>query len=517
MSTRTDTVDLANLEPAVVWRLFASIAATPRPSKHEERIRRHIRAVAERQKLQVHEDSIGNLVIDVPARRGYERVSPIVLQAHLDMVCVKDGRSDHDFDREPIKVRIADDAGGDGLVVRADGTTLGADNGIGIAMALAVAQTPDVVHGPLELLFTVDEEAGMTGAKALGPQSFRGRRMLNLDSEEDDALYIGCAGGCDSTLSWDLAVGQPDGNGESCRVAVTGLRGGHSGGDIHENRANAIKLLVRTLQRAQVGEFGITALSGGSLRNAIPREASATVYGPAGLGEALQVAAEQVRSEAADDSAEHSASIQIEGVPTCDLSAGLSAEDTRRIIDCLAGLPHGVLGMHPKIDGLVETSNNLATVSMCDRLPGLSLTPHVHREKAGPTAGMRVDVGTLSRSSSASRLGATLDQIAALGRLAGATVETTNEYAGWEPDVDSPLLATCQRVYEQLFDDSPKVAAIHAGLECGIIAKQVGNVDAVSFGPRIEGAHSPEERVYVSSVQKSWKYLLSVLAELAQG
>ncbi|MHC4698124.1 MAG: beta-Ala-His dipeptidase [Planctomycetota bacterium] len=501
MSSRTDTVDLAGLEPAVVWRLFAGIAATPNPSKREEPIRRHVRALAEKQGLQVREDSSGNLVIDVPAREGLERVGPTVLQAHLDMVCVKEATSDHDFDRDPIRVRVADDAGGDGVVVRADDTTLGADNGIGIAMALAVAQTPDAVHGPLELLFTVDEEAGMTGAKALEPQSFRARRLLNLDSEEDDALYIGCAGGCDSTLSWDLAVGPPDGHGECCRVAVSGLRGGHSGGDIHENRGNAIKLLVQTLQRAEVESFQVAELSGGSLRNAIPREASATVHGAVGLRAALQAAAEQVRSEAVSDSAEDNVSILVEEVPTCDASAVLSAKDTRRIIDCVAALPHGVLGMHPEVDALVETSNNVATVSS-------------HVLDSG--AGMHVEVGTLSRSSSASWLHATLDQIAAISRLAGATVETANEYPGWEPNVDSPLLATCQRVYERLFGAPPKVAAVHAGLECGIIAKCVGNMDAVSFGPRIEGAHSPEERVYVSSVQKSWKYLLTVLAELAQ-
>ncbi len=501
MSTPAHTNDLEALAPTHVWRLFAGIADIPRPSKREQLIRRHIRTLAEKQGLEVGEDAIGNLVIDVPATPGNERVPPTVLQAHVDMVCVKDGVSDHDFDREPIRLRVVEDADGRGLVVRATGTTLGADNGIGVAMALAVAQTPDAVHGPLELLFTVDEEAGMTGAKALGPESFRGRRMLNLDSEEDDALYIGCAGGCDSTLSWDLAAEPWDGRGESCRIAVTGLRGGHSGGDIHENRANAIKLLVRTLQRAKVERFQVGTLTGGSLRNVIPQNASAIVCGPVGLGQALQTAAEQVRAEAVHDSAEGGASITIGDVSGRDAGTLPGAKDTRRIIDAIAGLPHGVLGMHTKISGLVETSNNVATVT-CD---------------VSPDGGsLHIQVGTLSRSSSASWLQVTLEQIAAVGRAAGASVETANEYPSWEPDMDSPVLAACRRVYEQLFGDEPKVAAIHAGLECGIIGEQVGDMDMVSFGPRIDGAHSPEECVYVSSVQKSWKYLLAVLADLTR-
>jgi len=501
MSAKDNATDIGTLEPTAVWRFFAGIAATPRPSKKEERIRQHIKTVATDLGLSVREDSVGNQVIDVPATPGFENVPITVLQAHLDMVCVKDGDGDHDFDRDPIALQVVEDPKGAGQIVCADRTTLGADNGIGVAMALAAASSPEVTHGPLELLFTVDEEAGMSGAKALTSQSFKGRRLLNLDSEEDDALYIGCAGGCDTNLSFECALHPPDDGGEWCRVAVSGLRGGHSGGDIHENRANAIKLLVRTLQRAEPNRLRIATIRGGSLRNAIPREAEAIVWGPAGVRKALLSVAEQVRGEAIDASAEHNASIRVGEVANGDVRGLLGAEDTQRLLDALAALPYGVLGMHPKVEGLVETSNNVGTVSTTDASDGRSV--HVRAE-------------TLSRSSSASQLQSTLDQIAAIGRLGGACVETGNEYPGWEPDLDSPVLATCRRVYEGLFGEPPNVTAIHAGLECGIIGKLVGGMDTISFGPRITGAHSPEECVYVSSVQKSWKYLTAVLAELAR-
>ena len=321
MSGKTDPTDITKLEPTNVWQLFAGIAATPRPSKKERRIVEHVRAVAEQHGLTVREDSAGNLVIGVPATSGYEKAPITVLQGHLDMVCVQNSGTGHDFENEPIGLKIVEDPAGGGLVVRADGTTLGADNGIGVAMALAAALSPDVVHGPLELLCTVDEEEGMTGAKELGPQSFRGRRMLNLDSEEDDVLYIGCAGGCDATLSWEFALAPASGDVESCRIAVSGLRGGHSGGDIHENRGNAIRLLARALQRMDRDTLRVATINGGNLRNAIPREAEAVVSGPAGLRGALQTAAEQVRGEAVSESAEPNVKITVNQVAGTDVSA----------------------------------------------------------------------------------------------------------------------------------------------------------------------------------------------------
>ncbi len=501
MNVQSELAAIESLEPVLVWRLFAGMAGVPRPSKKEERIREHVRAVAEENSLKVRQDQIGNLLIEVPASPGHESAPITVLQGHLDMVCEKNTDTEHDFDRDPIRLILEDDAQEKEQIVRADGTTLGADNGIGVALALAAALSPDVVHGPLELLCTTDEEAGMTGAKDLAPGFFNGRRLLNLDSEEDDAIYIGCAGGCDTTLEWDLDTRPPASKMEACRIVVQGLCGGHSGGDIHKNRGNANKLLARTLLACRSDELQLASFSGGSLRNAIPREAAAVLVGPAGTLDMLKKFAAAVQDQAAQESAEDDPVIRAEQVPTGEAPAVISAQDTQRVLAALAALPHGVLGMHPEIDGLVETSNNVATVTTSLNEPGNS---------------MQVAIGALSRSSSATQIHVTLRQIEAVGKLAGAKVTTANPYPGWVPNADSPVLGICRKTYERLFGESPNVTAIHAGLECGIIGDRVGGLDAVSFGPRITGAHSPDERVYVASVQKVWKYLCAVLAELAK-
>jgi len=490
------TANLEQLEPKLVWQLFRGMAAVPRPSKQEEKIRAHLRGVVERAGLSFREDGVGNLVIDVPASPGHEGAPITVLQAHVDMVCEKNSNIEHDFDNEGIHLLLDTDAKGE-QIVRANGTTLGADNGIGVAMALAAAMDADVVHGPLELLFTTDEEAGMTGAKALTPKSFKGRLLLNLDSEEDDALYIGCAGGCDTNLTWLLPT-ETAGGAEAARVTVSGLRGGHSGGDIHENRANAIKVLTGVLLGAGVRGLRLAEASGGSKRNAIPREAHAVVCGPAGTIDALRRTARDLQPLVAEESREKTASVTVDSVaaPPC----ALCESDSARLLSAFSALPNGVLGMSPAVPGLVQTSNNVSTMSL---------------SSTGQDKPCRIEVGCLSRSSSAYWNGVTLQQIAAAGRLSGADVATDNEYPGWEPNIDSQSLATVRRVYEKLFGETPKVAAIHAGLECGIIGERVGQMDMVSFGPRIEGAHSPDERVYPASVAKSWKLLKAVLQELS--
>jgi dipeptidase D len=502
MSVPTNSAAIRALEPMPVWRLFADISAVPRPSKREDRIRRHVRRVAEENGLKARQDGAGNLLIEVPPSPGCAAAPTTVLQGHLDMVCEKNAGTTHDFEHEPIRLLVESDPQDGQQIIRADGTTLGADNGIGVALALAAAFSPEVVHGPLELLFTFDEEAGMTGAKALSPDFFRGRRMLNLDSEEDDSLYIGCAGGCDTSLTWVFRVRSAAQRAELCRVTVAGLCGGHSGGDIHKHRGNAIKLLTRTLLAGGGDKLRLAEFNGGSKHNAIPREAAAVVAGPRGTREALQRAAVLVREQAARESAEDHPDIVVEPTASKSVPAVLSAADTARLLEVLAALPHGVLSMHPQIGGLVETSNNVATIA-------------TRLDDGGPS--LHVAVGTLSRSSSATQLHVTLRQIEAVGRLAGGNVTTSNEYPGWAPNVNSPVLASCRKVYEALFGAPPKVTAIHAGLECGIIGDRVGGMDAVSFGPRITGAHSPDERVYVASVQKVWKYLRAVLGELAKG
>ncbi|MBX3393902.1 MAG: beta-Ala-His dipeptidase [Phycisphaerae bacterium] len=488
---------VAALEPQVVWSIFAEMTAIPRPSKQEDKIREHVKQFATRHGLAVKQEPIGNLVISAPATPGREAAALTVLQAHLDMVCEKNRDTKFDWEQDPLPVKVDTDKKTGKAIVVSEGTTLGADNGIGVAMALAVAASKDVSHGPLEILLTIDEEAGMSGAKALTPESFRGRRLINLDSEEDDALYIGCAGGCDTNLTWKFAASPAESSSEVCRLVVEGLRGGHSGCDIHEGRANAIRLLARTLTGTNIAGIRLGEVVGGSKRNAIPREAHALVSGATGLRKALEEAAKIVRDECAAESFEPDIRICVEHVPRGDAGDFVPANDSRRLLQAIVALPSGVIAMHPRVPGLVQTSNNISTIEF----------------RSGEKEASYI-VGLLSRSSSDSMLEFTKCQLASIGRLSGAEITNANQYPGWEPNPDSPLLATCKRIYEHLFQTPPKVSAIHAGLETGIIGKLVGNVDMVSLGPTIQGAHSPEERVFIESVGKSWKLLTAILKEL---
>ncbi|HNO76445.1 MAG TPA: aminoacyl-histidine dipeptidase [Phycisphaerae bacterium] len=497
MSADRASADLTQLEPKSVWRFFAGLTGVPRPSKNEARIQKHVLDLAESFGFKSKRDASGNIVITVPATPGCESAPITVLQGHLDMVCEKNAGVEQDFDNDPIRTIIAEDD--EGLkIVRADGTTLGADNGIGVSLALAAATDPEVVHGPLELLFTSDEEEGMTGAKALAPDSFEGRRLINLDSEEDDALYIGCAGGRDTNLTWRFETSATPADAECLRVSVSGLRGGHSGGDIHEGRASANRLIVRTLLHA--ADVQVASINGGSKRNAIARESSAVVCGPAGTMKALEEAAKKVATESTAESFEKNIRIEVTKVADGECGAVVSKDDTARLLAALMAVPHGVMGMHPKIPELVQSSNNISTIKSV--VDGRAVT---------------VDVGMLTRSSSDSRKEVALSQIVSVGKLSGAKVSHANDYPGWEPNPDSALLRTCSRIYTELFKEEPKVAAIHAGLECGIIGERVGKMDTISFGPRIEGAHSPDEQVWIESVGKIWSYLKAVLAELSKG
>lgn len=487
--------DITQLEPKAVWEIFAGLTQVPRPSKKEAAIQKHVCALAEKHGFEYKHEPVGNIIIKVPATPGHESAPITVIQGHLDMVPEKNRGTQHDFEKDPIRTVLDKDKELGLDIVRADGTTLGADNGMGVAMAFAAAISKDVVHGPLELLYTCDEEAGMTGAKALKPDSFEGRRLINLDAEEDDFVYIGCAGGCDSNLTWSFPTKEL--NGASVRrVTVRGLRGGHSGGDIHEGRGNAIKLLVRTLKRAGSG-VRLVEFEGGSMRNAIPREAHAVVAIPEANEKALADAAAALQAEGIGESYESGLTI---GVEDATADAAISADDTRRWLDAMSAIPDGVMGMHPKVPELVQTSNNNSTVQFerkADRL--------------------KLKLGTLTRSSSDSRIEVAKDQIASVAVMSAAELETGNQYPGWEPNPSSALLETVRSQYMQLFNEEPTVAAIHAGLECGIIGQRVGSMDMVSFGPTIRGAHSPDERVYIASVAKSYKLLKAVLGVLAKG
>jgi len=500
MSAQSQPSPLESLEPTSVWRFFAAMAAVPRPSKYEEEIQAHVLATAEELGFAARRDGAGNIVIEVPAAPGCEHVPLTVLQGHLDIVGEKNAETNHDFERDPIRPVIDLDRETGEQIVRAEGTTLGADNGIGVAMALAAATSPDVVHGPLEILCTSNEEMGMTGAQALDASFFKGRRLLNLDSEEDDAIYIGCAGGTDVELIWEPATAAPPSGAEICRVSVAGLRGGHSGDNINLNRANAIKLLVQTLCAEPDTPLQLVELDGGSKRNAIPREATAVVAGPAGTIDALRKAAEEARARAVRSNGEANCRVSVEEERESGAIAAASPEATHQLLTGLIVVPNGVLAVVPEMPGLVQSSNNISTVV-------------TSRPSGG---GLRVHVGCLARSSSADELPLIVRQVAAAGRLAGAEVEIGNAYPGWQPNLDSALLATARRVYEELFSESPRIAAIHAGLECGIIGQRIGEIDTISIGPRIDGAHSPDERVYVKSVEKSYRYLIALLAELAR-
>ncbi len=482
---------LSALEPRSIWTHFAGIAGVPRPSKHEERIVAWVEDLAREHGWEVRKDDTGNLVLAVPATPGHEGAPTVVIQGHLDMVCEKNKDTEHDFMNEPIRTRI------DGDWVYGTGTTLGADNGIGVAAGLAAATDPDVVHGPLELLLTLDEETGLTGAKNLDAAMITGRTLLNLDSEEDGVIYVGCAGGADVHLSLPATHEARAAGLEPYLLEITGLRGGHSGLNIGENRGNAVVLLARILHAAIEAEvpFQISRVVGGDKHNAIPREAEAIVWldGDARkrLDGIVACMLEGYRDElkGVDDGlAIRLRSTEDDGVAVLNLDA------RNRLVRLLMALPHGVLAMSRDIDGLVETSSNLAAV----RHDGSTVT-----------------ILTSSRSSVASALRSVLDGIVASGKLAGFDVEVEVGYPGWKPDLASPVLAIVRDVYTELWGKPAEVTAIHAGLECGLIGERLPGMDMVSFGPQIEGAHSPEERVQVSSVARFWDALKEVLARLA--
>jgi len=485
------------LQPRETWAFFAGLSAIPRPSKKEERVRAWVKSEARARGFDIREDGIGNLAIRVPASPGHETAPVVVLQGHLDMVCEKNNDSTHDFDRDPIQLVVDRDRASGRTIVRARGTTLGADNGIGVALAWGAAVAADVVHGPLELLLTVDEEAGMGGANALKDDFVQGRILLNLDCE-DVALYVGCAGGCDVTLRWPVQTRPLASEISLARVAVSGLRGGHSGVDIHENRGNAVRLLARVLLEDGVPSPQLVEIAGGGRRNALAREASALVAGGPDLASALTRAAERAEREWRAGT-EPGCRISVEApavTPESGRAGGLRAmetADTTRILRALLALPHGVLAVNPEMPGLVQTSNNVASIALDSKT---------------------ITVCCMTRGSSMAQLLDAVRQIRATGLLAQAEIQAGNAYPGWQPNLASPLLATCRRVHQEAFGAEARILSIHAGLECGIIGDRIPGMDMVSFGPEIKGAHSPDEHVFVDSVERTWGFLVHLLRAL---
>lgn len=481
---------VAELQPQELWKHFDEILKIPRGSKNEQKMREYVIGVAQKHGLSYQQDKVGNVVVRKPATPGRETAPAVVLQSHLDMVNDKNTDVQHDFDKDPIIPQR------DGDYMKATGTTLGSDNGIGVASALALLEAKDLVHGPLELLFTIDEETGLNGATDLAKDMLTAKRLINLDTEEEGALYVGCAGGAGTDITLALNSTKPPKELAAVDVKLTGLHGGHSGVDIHLQRGNATKLLVRALYRIMITgdfKFRLSTISGGNKHNAIPREAFATVL----LSKKQQKKfAEALTKQVTDIQAEYKTVepiIQLTVAPT-KAKRMWDGKSTNKALALLHALPHGVMSMSNDIPGLVETSTNLAVVSSSKN----KLTIHCS-----------------TRSSVAAALQATRDRIRAIAEFAGAKVQEGDGYPGWKPNLDSEVLKASKKVHQELFGFETSVKAIHAGLECGIIGEKYPGMDMVSMGPQIEFPHSPSERVKISSVGSYYRLLVKTLERLA--
>ena len=479
------------LQPAIVWQHFATLCQIPRPSKQEGALRDHLVQWAQARQLDTLIDIAGNLIIRKPASAGCEQAPGVVLQAHLDMVCQKNSGSNHDFTRDPIHSVVEDGW------VKAPDTTLGADNGMGVTMMLAVLEDTELKHGPIEALFTVDEEAGMGGAHGLQPGLLQGRLMLNLDTEEWGEFYLGCAGGVDVNVERPgQAQALPAGY-LPFKISLQGLRGGHSGVNIHEGRGNAIKWLVRVLLDL-TERFGLrlSSLQGGTARNALPREAFATVAVPSQHQASLAAAIEQWQALLVQEWSDIEPKLALRVAAAEGLTQLVSASEQAIWLNSLHAAPHGVQRMSLKVPGVVETSNNLGMVDL------------------QPAHG---SCNFMVRSLIESGFNALADQIISLFKLTGTSATASGHYPGWAPNPASPLLAQCQAVYRQLHDHDAHIQVIHAGLECGLIAAKYPGMDIVSFGPTIRGAHAPGESVEIAAVDQTWTLLRHILPALTTG
>ncbi|HEY0176878.1 MAG TPA: aminoacyl-histidine dipeptidase [Pedobacter sp.] len=481
-------MEVRNLEPQELWQNFASLNAIPRASKKEEQVIAFIFEFGQNLGLETLKDPIGNVVIKKAATPGMEDRKTVVLQSHLDMVHQKNSDTVFNFAEQGI------DMFADGDWVKARGTTLGADNGIGVAAIMAILASSSVVHPALEAMFTIDEETGMTGAKQLDPANFSGSILLNLDTEEDDELTIGCAGGIDTNTVYNYQQEITAAQSTAFEIRIKGLLGGHSGMDIHKGRANANKLMNRLFYTiSQTIGMQLHSLDGGSLRNAIPRESAAVVVIPYGQKELFLLLLKQYSETLTEEyrSIEPSLTVTAREVPLP--SKVMVNADFKKIVNTIYALPNGVFRMSPDIKDLVEASTNLARVIVKD---GEFITQSLQRSSVEST-----------KSDVSNALKAAFENM-------GCTVQQAGDYPGWKPDPDSDILKLMVGLYQQIFGKEPKVEACHAGLECGILGSHLPGMDMISFGPTIRGAHSPDERVQISSVKKFWTYLLAVLKEI---
>ena len=480
---------LAHLSPQPLFDYFEEICQVPRPSKKEGKIRQFLFDFADQNNLEAKTDKVGNILILKPAAEGMKNAPTVVLQTHMDMVCEKNSNKEFDFDKDPIETQIDDDW------VKANGTTLGADCGIGMAAQMAVLTSTNIKHGAIECLFTVDEETGLTGAFELQPGFLTGSVLLNLDSEDEGEIFIGCAGGIDTQAIFSYKKEDVPTNLVALKLSVTGLLGGHSGDDINKNRGNANKILNRFLWSAsKKWDIRIADFNGGNLRNAIAREAFAVVVIPENEKENLIASFKtffkhvQVEFEQSDPGV----NLKVENTNQPDFVLGI--ETQIKLIKAISACPHGVLEMSTRMEGMVETSTNLASVKFIDN--------------------NKILITTSQRSEIESRKHRAAEMVESVFELAGAKVIHTDGYPGWIPNPDSKLVKITVDSYNKLFGIKPVVRSIHAGLECGLFIEKYPDLDMVSFGPTIRGAHSPDERLNIKATGKFWKHLVEVLENL---
>ncbi len=480
---------LKNLYPSALWESFAGICDIPHPSKHEEKILEWLKNWAKENNIEYKQDETGNLLFSKPATPGMEDRVPVILQGHVDMVPQANSDVKHDFTKDPIETKIGEDGW-----LRANGTTLGADNGIGCAAGMALLLSKDIPHGPLEVLLTVDEETGMTGAFGLKKGFVKGDILMNLDSETEGELYVGCAGGLDANIERDYNLIATPENMTGFRIFISGLKGGHSGMDINLGRANANKLITRLLQKAQEQmDLRIASIHGGSLRNAIAREAEAIVVVPKDNITEFTNFVNQYTQVLKKEFGKAEPDLKIEMSPAETPREVVANTCDNTILQMAYAIPHGVMRMSDTMKDLVETSNNFAIFNLENG---------------------KLYMANLIRSSVDSAKDAVGEKLKAIAEMAGGKITLTGGYPGWKPNMESPILKTAMQTYQVKYGVEPKIMAIHAGLECGLFGVNYPNWDMISFGPTIMNPHSPDERVNIESVGKFWDFLVALMQNI---
>jgi dipeptidase D len=478
------------LTPSGIWRNFKNLTQIPRPSKKEARIIEYVKKFGENLGLETLVDSVGNVIIRKPATPGMENRKGVIFQSHLDMVPQKNSDKTHDFEKDPIEAYIDDDW------VKANGTTLGADNGVGVAAMLLILESKDLKHGPVECLFTIDEETGMTGAFALKSGVLKGDILLNLDSEDEGELYIGCAGGMDANIEFDYVSAPVPSDHIAYEIKVSGLKGGHSGLEINLGRGNSNLVLFRLLRKAELAvNLRLSEFEGGNMRNAIPREAHATVVIPQTRRADFEKLIDVYRKVVEKELASVEPDVKFETRETSQPSRVMDPGLQKRVIASIFSCPNGVVRMTDGIPGLVETSTNLSIVR---------------------TTADKINVSCLLRSSVDSAKEHLSEVMRALFELAGARASFTGSYPGWKPNMNSAIMKVMDEVYQKMYNKKMEIKAVHAGLECGIIGGVYPNLDMISCGPTIRHPHSPDEKVNVPSVQKFWDFLVKTLESIPE-